>query len=88
MQSAILKIVNLVAVGVIVQEEEALFPLLTARPGVGAVLIFAGVTIAPVPSTTQLALATVEVRVKIKKILDTNSLRYMIFMLKKKDYNR
>ena len=87
MQSAILKIVNLVAVGVIVQEEEALLPLLTARPGVGAVLIFAGVTIAPAPSTTQLALATVEVRVKIKKILDTNSLRYMIFILKKRHSN-
>ena len=87
MQSAILKIVNLVAVGVIVQEEEALFPLLTARPGVGAVLIFAGVTIAPAPSTTQLALATVEVRVKIKKILDTNRRKYMIFMLKKRHSN-
>jgi hypothetical protein len=45
--------------------------------------IFAGVTIAPAPSTTQLALATVEVRVKIKKILDTNRRKFMIFMLKK-----
>jgi hypothetical protein len=57
------------------------------RAGVGAVLIFAGVTIAPAPSTTQLALATVEVRVKIKKILDTNRRKYMIFMLKKKHCN-
>ena len=87
MQSAILKIVNLVAVGVIVQESEALSPLLTARPGVGAVLISAGVTIAPAPSTTQLALATVEVRVKIKKILDTNRRKCMIFILKKRHCN-
>ena len=85
MQSAILKIVNLVAVGVIVQESEALLPLLTANPK--AVFILAAVTTAPAPSTTQLALATAEVRVKIKNILDSNRRKYMMFMLKKSNSN-